>query len=922
MSIIKWFNKPKWQNPNKKVRLAAVTHGQEPELIKALTEIARNDESTAVQKAALGRLTDYDTILEIANESQNKDLKAFAHKKINDWIANIDDHTKQLSIVNKISDAQNREYLAQHAKSSEIRAHLISDIQKQGLLGDLIICEKSTSLQKKLLEKITQISTLKRISKHFKRQNKTLYKSIQEKLSTLDQQKTTNEDQTALELCQQLEDLIHKKTNSLDIDKIQTQWKQIQSNVSPTLIQRYAGAYRTAQLTLNPAKREEFLYHQKKQRAQNQLIQIRQKLTKNTEYELNDIQRLIDEIQKIDLNLIEQTEQSEHKKLIQELTRIRDKTIQQQQVPESITNIYEQLEKTLNQDSAQPGQLKFFKKQWNTEYQKAQTSVALKQLSKQFEQNIQKLAEKTEQSSQLKEQSAQQAIDMISEAKKAIKDGHLNDAKRIINQIATHKNKAGHAHPKIKKHKFAFDQVWNELKELRKWQKWSNDKIREDIINELKSLIGTGLHPDAVLKKLQDCNQRWYQLEDMEKLEGDKYPTRNQALWLKFREVSENLFKPAQPYYEKRSEIQNQKIQEYETLIEELHKCDLENTSEKDLARQSRTAIKYLKELNNLPPKSRGKMAKKIRSGIDRIDQKLEEFYSVAERRKLKLIDGALQLVDEADLEKALNEAKKLQAEWKNAGIVRPYTERKLWKKFRKANDAIFKRRDADKKQQDQAHKERLAQGENLLQQTQQQLNQIKQPQELQSLMEKTQQQWKELNIHHKALGGRFNTLFDDIEKQLENFEKQKITTEIKNYQQLDQICIDLSIENITSEQALESMQNMKSHIPEKHLKHFHKRIESSENNGEKVIPTLRELLIAAEYLTGTETPAEDNEFRMNYQVKRLSNRMAGENHYSQEEEAKNLIVNWYLAAKETEFLQQYKKRIDRNLKALKKIVT
>ena len=50
MSLIKWFNKPKWQNPNEQVRITAIQNSDDQELIHALPDIVASDNSVKVQK--------------------------------------------------------------------------------------------------------------------------------------------------------------------------------------------------------------------------------------------------------------------------------------------------------------------------------------------------------------------------------------------------------------------------------------------------------------------------------------------------------------------------------------------------------------------------------------------------------------------------------------------------------------------------------------------------------------------------------------------------------------------------------------------------------------------------------------------------------------------------------------------------------
>ncbi|WP_395375257.1 DUF349 domain-containing protein [Marinicella sp. W31] len=928
MSIINWFNKPKWQNPNEKVRLTAVSHAQDPLLLKALMHIATDDKSIAVRKAALNRIDDYNDIILIANKNDDKSLKQLAFKKICDWMAAIDDATQQMPIAEQIKDQNTIEQLAKNAKAKGIRAFMLDQISKQGLLGDLIIAEPDTGLQEKILKKIHQPSTLNRIASHFKRKNKGLYKTIQD-LLTNDKTSDTNEDEAALSLCTRLESLVHQKTTveNIDLKAIATQWEEIRDRVSPTLVQRYVGAYRTAQVIIDPQQREKFLQKQKHQRLSAQMAEMQQHVDKAHDLELKKVQDLINRFNQMDLEYADETQKHAQQQGLEQLIQIRDKKTEEQQIPEGVTRLFDQLVKELGKEIVQPDRLKFFRKQWNNEYRKANSSVGLQQLSHQFDNNMQKLAEKIENSAQARDKSATQAVDLLEAAAKSIADGHLNDAKRIINQVAELKKTAGFSHPIIKKNKFRFDQTWNKLKELRQWQKWSNDKIRNDIIQELKDLIGTGLHPDAVLKKLQDSNQRWYQLEDMEKLEGDKYPTRNRQLWAQFREVSQQLFEPAQPFYEKRSEIQNQKTEEYDALIEELNNCDLDAATERDLARLSRTAIKYLKTLDNLPPKVRGRKAKQLRAGISRIDAKLEEFYSVAERRKTKLIEMALELAEVESMDEAINTAKALQEEWKSAGIVRPHTERKLWKKFRKANDAVFNRRNVEKEQEQEAYQQQQKEAEQFIKDAKQQLKSLTDASALQGFIDKTQSEWKSFNLQHKGLSKKLRDVLNQAEQQEHQLAMGAVAEELDQLVIADQICTDYGFTKIDQPSAEEKLSALENQLKSAIYKQFAERLakpmdQYDSDESEAIQQQLNTILIAAEYLTGNETPEAQANDRMNYQVERLSNRMAGESHHAQDEEARQLLTDWYLTPKlDQAFLKSSKKRIDNNLKALKHLI-
>ncbi len=75
MSILNWFNKPKWQNPNEQVRITAIQTSEDIELISSLPEIVNNDVSEKVQKTALSKIENPQTLLTISHQHPNKFIK-------------------------------------------------------------------------------------------------------------------------------------------------------------------------------------------------------------------------------------------------------------------------------------------------------------------------------------------------------------------------------------------------------------------------------------------------------------------------------------------------------------------------------------------------------------------------------------------------------------------------------------------------------------------------------------------------------------------------------------------------------------------------------------------------------------------------------------------------------------------------------
>lgn len=905
MSILKWFNKPKWQNPNQQVRLTAVQNSTDPDLMSALPLIAESDQSPEVRNAALARIEDTDQLLQIAQQN-NPETGKIAYRKLAQIIAQSEVDDEQLKqIIRQIKGKQSLKIIATDAKVANFRKAAVEQIEQQGFLGDLLLKEKDKTVQNAIIEKLTQQSTLQRIAKQLSKKNKQLYKKISQKI---DRDQSPNYQQQALEICQQLEAVVHQQKTA-DLQKIEHQWQQLVTHIDQKLQQRYTGALSAAKMTLDPQHRQNFLQQQRQIRAKKQLQELQKLCQNGHKHKLQQLQQQLEQHTTIELELLDQQEKQQHQHSIQQLQQIISDQHQRQQLPEAVTEIIQKLQKTLSREVVQPHLLKQFRTNWQQATNQAPDSKELKKQTAKFEQSMQKLAEKVEKTAKQRDVAAQQVIDLIEPTTRQIKDGHLAQAKISTNKIAALKQTAGHNHPLLRRHKYQIDNLWVQLKELRQWQKWSNDKIRQDIIQELSDLIGTATHPDAVLKKLKDCNERWYALENMEKLEGDRYPTRNQKQWQEFRTVSKALFEPAQPYFAKRSEHQQDRLTETELLIEQMQQIDLEQSSEKELAEITSKAIKKLKGLDQLPPKSRGKVAKKLRAGIDRVDSKLKDFYQQAEQQKQKIIDQAHRLTEEEDIEKAVEQAKQLQQQWREAGVVKQHTERKLWKKFRQANDLIFAKRD---QLNEQKNAEQQAQKQQRKQLIDDFLNQLKQADEdgaIKALKQQLEQQWQQLPQDHKNNNQTLQQALKQADQKRQKILMKSTFEELDKLQQIDRQC---SLENLDQEQ----QQAMLQSCPQAWQQQLAQRFEQTADE-----QILNQHLIKSEFLSGLDTPKDQLQQRMELQVEILSQRMAGEKNNGESQQAIQLLGEWYCLPKTLEYLETHKQRIANNIKALQKLI-
>jgi hypothetical protein len=923
MSIVNWFNKPKWKHKDADIRVIAVSSDSTEELVSQLANISQNDESEKVRSAALRRLTDYSLIAKIAENDTNKSVKATAYKILQDWFTKTS-VSQQTGIIKSISDPKTIEVAATNSTNRDVRSYCIKKITQQGLLAELLISEKDKELRQIIVTKITKPATLKRLAKLLKNKDKTIFKIIQSKLDD-DGDISEIIDQKALELCEQMEKLIHNPNTSSksDVEKINNKWQTLaKDNSLDKFTQRFHGALRTASLTYDPDLREEFLNQQRQQRIASKIEELKTSLADAKDATWEQLQTQISKFSGFEMTHATTDQANEFEEFLSTLKVLRDAQSQEQDLPESLLAVVDKLDAALKHKLNQPNQITDFRKLWDTQAKKAKSNPAFNTLKNRFDSAMLKLAEKIESSAILRDQAAKDAVSGIEKASKLVKDGQLADAKIAINKIAHNKKMAG-LHPLIKENKFAFDNVWSELKELRQWQTWSNDKIRIRLIEELKALIGTGTHPDALLKKMKESNKQWKDMEDHEKLEGDRYGVRNQEQYSQFRAVQEALFTPAKEFFEKRSEIWGNELEQVEANIQALHEVNLEETSDRDLARMVREAVKQLRNLDKIPPKNRGKCAAKIRSGTARIDAHLKESYKAAEGRKQKLIEQAQQLVEHENLGEAIEQAKALQQEWKKAGVVHQSQERKLWRVFRKTNDAVFNRIKEQRDIETQENKELMEQAKTLIIEVEKSIESEKEARAINSTIEKFKDDWRAMRVDNNGLKNRADKLITTSEQKVASLANSETIDVIKHTQKFANICQDLELGKLDKEKAQEKWDKLKPLADKKHAKLLTKRLNDFDKSNDDYCEKAGNILIAAEYLTGSATPDTYKEQRLAYQVDELSKRMSGEESMPELDKAKSLLNDWFtLAGSDNDFIKSNDKRIKKLIKSLYELLS
>ncbi len=230
-----------------------------------------------------------------------------------------------------------------------------------------------------------------------------------------------------------------------------------------------------------------------------------------------------------------------------------------------------------------------------------------------------------------------------------------------------------------------------ELRESDEWVRWANVGIQEDLCRQAEALREVADAAEAA-RRLRELQQQWKQASAVPR-------DRARELWERFKRAGDDVHARAETYFAQDATERAANLARKETLCQQA-----EALAESSDWIRTAEAIKQLQtEWKAIGPVPRGHekaVWERFRAACDRFFTRRRE--DLARRkeewtanlaRKDALIARAEALADTTgDWERAIDEIKRLQAEWKSVGPVRKNRSEEVWQRFRAACDRLFER--------------------------------------------------------------------------------------------------------------------------------------------------------------------------------------------------------------------------------------
>lgn len=276
--------------------------------------------------------------------------------------------------------------------------------------------------------------------------------------------------------------------------------------------------------------------------------------------------------------------------------------------------------------------------------------------------------------------SLKEADQLLRDAKSSLQDPGPLPSKRERDELVARLDSARKAlYPKLQA-----------LREDEEWKRWANQGVQEELIARTEALLQSDNH-DAAARELREIENRWKEVSQVSKEKAEE-------LWHRFVAARDEVRSRCNVFFAKRAEELAENKRRKEALCAQAESL----ADSTDWVRTADALQKLQEEWKTVGPVPRPESQaiwERFRGACDRFFTRRKEdrkqragLWAENLSKKIALCERAEALSGSSEWDKAADEIKKLQAEWKSVGPIRKNRSEEVWLRFRKACDAFFDR--------------------------------------------------------------------------------------------------------------------------------------------------------------------------------------------------------------------------------------
>ena len=273
-------------------------------------------------------------------------------------------------------------------------------------------------------------------------------------------------------------------------------------------------------------------------------------------------------------------------------------------------------------------------------------------------------------------------------------------------------------------------------------------------------------------REINRLHKRWKKVGNLPQNEENE-------LWNRFKTATNEFNERKANNLETLKEQEEQNYEEKLKLIEKAKEIQ-ETTDWKNGADQMQALMEEWKKIGPVPKQHSQKIWKEFKGAMDVFYERRREHFRERRKeekenlkKKREIIDKLNELGKAEDPLQAVEDAKKLQAEFKEIGFVPIKQKNKVWKQYREACDVIYDRfRNAKSQQKEDQKLDKKGVAEGNKSEIRKRRNEIQKLRKESKKLEDEIIQFKESKTFFTAKNNEGNSILDEIDKKIENAEE------------------------------------------------------------------------------------------------------------------------------------------------------
>ncbi len=951
--ILNRFFKPKWQHPDPQVRKQAV--GEISSVDPILVQVARQDRSPDVRRAALERLGELPLLQQIARQDPDLEVRQAADTRFRELLAGATQGSPSLAMrLALLAELPPElvEYLALHGRETELRLAALDRITEETLLERVVLADPAANLRFTALERVASLPALERIARESRNRDKGVYRRVQERLDAIHAEQLRAS--RIQQLCTELETLRwdgETGPGAARFPRLEKEWQELLPIEDPAWQARYDIARarflaerqesvtrRTARTNLCATLEQLSGTLAHKTELTTELEVALQETVHAVQEEWNRCGAVeVPEERRLERRFLETLQAiKEHERL---LRRNHERAARLRAVLQRGNALLTQPSEVLETD------LKALQQQW-LGLERPETLALATQLQTEFDTLMNKLRARLQRQAEQKDREWQELQELLATLEQALEAGELQRSIEL-QQLARRRlqENIGLSRKQVATVEERLHACMPRLNELRGWRRWGTNQAREHLCEQAESLLGLTLEPMELAQQIKNLRTTWKNLDSTE-------GAASRVLWKRFDRACERAYEPCQAHFEAQHRERQRNLAKKQELCERLeHMVSTTDWPQVDWRWADRVWREVQKEWHKIGPINRADqktLERRFNAALQRLDEQLRGERENELRRRRSLIEQVQQLAGSDDIQAAVEKAKQAQTQWQPTVQAGRREEQALWHQFRAVCDAVFARREAVQQAADAERQANLARKTELCQEIERlaEVNREEARQARKRLQE-IQAEWPTIGpvpkTVFKAIEQRFITAGEKAQRHFQELRQSGIREAMQSLRARALLCnqleallelestADSAARIVAARQEWEQLPPVQAALADSLQRRFDTVCEALADGGE-TCQSLRQTLMAnlpgkqllclrLEIAAGVESPPECAQARMEYQVARLSESLGGRDSQkfgNTAEEARKLQEEWRLLgalpAAQNEWLEQ---RFERALAAL-----